>query len=160
MLIVKQYIIDKNTLAISPATAIEHHAVVLEKTQTIYVKQTPLEIIQYNCIIGGSTFEGRCLAAQQLIKRKQKVPILISEQPRLCVFPTQSPKNFECRWIVANHVCAVTAYEETDSSNLQTTIHFQSIKFHLMESPYQIKQQNLKAFVLHEALRQKTIIPI
>ncbi|MFB1050032.1 competence protein ComK [Paraliobacillus sp. JSM ZJ581] len=154
MLIEDQYIISKKTLAIIPASAIDYHAMALETSKTTYVKQTPLEIIQHNCINRGATFHGRRVASQQLLGKKQKVPILMSERPVRYVFPTQSPNNFHCSWIIANHVFTIESYKSEHATILQTTIYFKSKQtLHLMESTYQIKQQYQQVLALHQALK-------
>lgn len=41
-----KYTVNKETLAILPARAIDYRAIVLEKQQTYHIRQTPLEIIK------------------------------------------------------------------------------------------------------------------
>ncbi len=157
MLIKKQYTIHEQTLAIIPAAAIDYHTIAIETTKKTYVKRTPLEIIQASCIKSGATYHGRRLASQLLLGSKQKVPILITERPARYIFPTQSPKNAACSWIIANHIIAIKPYPHKSTVTLQTTIHFKDQQtLHLIESPYQINQQYRQSFALHQALKSST----
>lgn len=154
MTIMDEYRIHRETLAIVPASAIDHYAIALEATNTKYVKQTPLEIIQLNCLKSGASYQGRRRASQHLLKRKQKLPIIINERPAQYAFPTQSPRNYQCSWIIANHILTITDYSQGNNSSFQTTIHFrQQRMLDLVESPYQIKQQYLQALALHQILK-------
>ncbi|WP_182199786.1 competence protein ComK [Paraliobacillus salinarum] len=154
IIIKEDYTINKWTLAIVPTASIDHHAMVLEASKTTYVKQTPLEIIEQNCLNNGATFRGRQHASQQLLHKKQKVPIVIREHPTRYAFPTQSPKNFSCSWIIANHIIHIDVNKSTNETTFPTTIYFKSKQtLHLEESTYQIKQQFEQTLALHQALK-------
>src|SRR5699024_12209027 len=85
-----KYIINKETVAILPAKQIEYHAVVTEGNQTVFVRQTPLELVKAACLANWCTYEGRRQAVMHHTGFKQKVPIPISINHEIFAFPTHA----------------------------------------------------------------------
>ncbi len=98
--ILSTYTITTNTLAVVPARTIEYSSIVLESNQQCYIKQTPFEIIKASCINYWSTYDGRRQTTIQQTGFKQKTPIPISKQNNIIAFPTHSPINYDCCWII------------------------------------------------------------
>lgn len=57
--ILSSYEITKDTLALLPARNMNYRTIVIERHETYYVQQTPLEIIKAACLEGGATYDGR-----------------------------------------------------------------------------------------------------
>ena len=103
-MIESKYIITKETVALFPVKHIDYNTVIIESAQTKYIKQTPLEIIKTSCFNYWSTYEGRRAAVVHHMAFKQKVPIPVSIQKAICLFPTHAPTHFENNWIAYEHI--------------------------------------------------------
>lgn len=96
-MIQREYEICSNTLAVIPCG--ENLSKVIEKDQEIYVKQTPLEIIDHSCRFFGSSYLGRNDGTRSLLGFNYKLPIIIEESMEIIFFPTLSPRHEACCWI-------------------------------------------------------------
>ena len=63
----------------------------------------------YEDLPGGSTLQGRTIAAKKILQIHQKVPILVSEKKETLWFPTVSATRDDCIWIHANEVVSYHA---------------------------------------------------
>jgi len=95
------YNITKETLAIIPNG---HNSKVIEVNKTLEIKDTGVNIVSRNCILNGSTFEGRKKSSAFLIKTSYKPPIIISETKGIIFIPTHSERNKKCIWINLNGI--------------------------------------------------------
>lgn len=82
---------------IEPAEAIEYHAIVRENNHTLFIKQTPLEIMKINLLIGGSDFNGRRNSITYKLGMQKKLSMPINPPMNIYAFPTHSPKHFHCQ---------------------------------------------------------------
>lgn len=101
------YEINSDTIALLPAFHHEYHTIVIERNDTLYIKQTPMEIIKEACLEGGSTYEGRRMAVSNKTGIHNKIPIPIHPQKGIYAFPTLSPRHFECIWIFQHHIKSI-----------------------------------------------------
>ena len=143
-----KYTVNKETLAILPARAIDYRAIVLEKQQTYHIRQTPLEIIKNACIeIGFSTLKGKQEAVKHHTDLKYKLPIPISIAQQIYAFPTQSILNYDCSWIFYHHIMHVGKLPSNNKPT-QTTITFKNKReMNINVSPYIIQQQMNRTFL-------------
>ncbi len=149
-MIKEQYVITNDTYAIIPAKHIDYQSIVIEANGTKRINQTPLEIIRYSCTQYWADYEGRRNAVIAHLKYKQKTPIPVSVQHKLCFFPTHAPTHMDNCWInpaQVNHWGRVEKNERT--SEKQTEIVFNN--WHRLElgiSMHTLQQQMERAFVV------------
>ncbi|WP_088104311.1 competence protein ComK [Halalkalibacter urbisdiaboli] len=103
-IILTDYEINKDTMALQPATDIGYETIVVERNQVLYVNKTPLQLIEAACLEGGASYEGRREAVSYLIGARNKVPLPISPGEHIYALPTHSPKQFECIWLFYYHI--------------------------------------------------------
>jgi len=104
VIIKTRYTIIEETNALLPAKQIDYNTIVIERSRILYIKQTPLQIIQTSCQKYWSTYEGRRDAVVNQMNFKQKVPIPISIHKAIYLFPTHSPNHLDNSWIAYEHV--------------------------------------------------------
>ncbi|WP_100374091.1 competence protein ComK [Bacillus sp. FJAT-45037] len=102
--ILETYEISTHTIAIMPAYDIECETLVLEGHQTLYVKETAIQMIKRACIEGGATYDGRRQAVSELTRAQNKIPIPINTTSQIYAFPTHSPTHLECVWLFYHHI--------------------------------------------------------
>jgi len=155
------YQINRNTQAILPVRAIDYQALIREKMQEVYVKQTPLAIIKANCLDGGASYQGRRSSAVHLLGSANKVPILIYDRAQIYAFPTQSPTNFDCIWLFAQHILKINKQLQPDNPSLTSRITFRnSTTFDLKESSYLLQKQLNRTIQLHYAIKYSNLVEI
>lgn len=98
--IIDNYIANENTYMLSPVRGIDYYSIALEKDAIYYVKQTPLEIIDYSCeILDWTSYEGRREVIAEELNFPYKTPIPISLIKKIIAFPTMCPTHYKCCWI-------------------------------------------------------------
>src|SRR5699024_10795848 len=124
-MIQQNYIITSETCAILPAREIDYQTIVIKEDTTLYVTQTPLEIMKASCLHYWATYEGRRRAVIEKLRYKQKTPIPVSVTNKLCLFPTHAPTHINNCWI---NRAQVNYWERTEiakrTKNRQTEIIF------------------------------------
>ena len=146
----QDYIINANTLAIIPCD--KNKSIVYEEDETFIINLRPNIIVNKNCIINGSTLNGRQKSAEKMIGSSYKCPILISEKNNLIFFPTCSTRLREVAWINMANV------REAHYNNLKeaTIIVFQNgITVDIKASLNIINNQILRSMKLEHCLNQK-----
>jgi competence protein ComK len=58
-IILEDYVINRDTIALQPANHTDYYTIVIERDQILYVKQTPLQLIKAACLEGGAGYNGR-----------------------------------------------------------------------------------------------------
>lgn len=94
-------------MALIPVNHMNYQTIALETDRTLYIKKTPLEIIQRGCLDNFSSFAGRRESIQHLTGFSRKTPIPISIYRNIIAFPTHAFKNWDCCWIFYNHVDSI-----------------------------------------------------
>ncbi|GGM31801.1 hypothetical protein GCM10011351_17500 [Paraliobacillus quinghaiensis] len=144
------YHITRDTLAIVPIRHFDYTTRIIEKNQTLVTRQAPLAIIKGNCLAGASSYQGRRKAASHLIGAIHKVPILIYERTNIYGLPTQSPTNYACSWLFAQHILKIVQHPDTNHS---TVIFRNGTTLNLEESTYQLRTQLKRTIQLHYAIK-------
>ncbi|MFC0189446.1 competence protein ComK [Fictibacillus aquaticus] len=113
-----EYEISRATMAILPYFN-EYgylYSEVREFGRTVYVAETPMNIIKDNCLLFGSTYQGRIDAIRQQIGNRTLTPVLISETYGLCFFPLESPTSEKCIWVSHPNVRTVKSIDSKNST--------------------------------------------
>ncbi len=95
------YIINEKTLALVPMSK---KTKVLELNKSRYINETTVNIVSKNCIINGSTLDGRQKGSAFLIGSTYKPPILLNSKNNIILIPTASIRNSSCIWISLKHI--------------------------------------------------------
>ncbi|MBE6154762.1 MAG: hypothetical protein E7163_04245 [Firmicutes bacterium] len=95
------YIITQETYALIP---VGKKTKIIEREKIIIVNETPAEVVSTNCIINGSSLEGRQKGSSYLIGTTYKPPIIINDRDNIVLLPTHSIRNNECIWINLNSI--------------------------------------------------------
>ncbi len=104
----KEYIIDDTTVALYK----KERDTVIYNVDKYEVFNIPIKkIIEFNCLIHGSSMNGRIKSAKTILNIQYKVPILISEAENIILLQMNSLRYKECLFIVANKIID---YEEKD----------------------------------------------
>ncbi|WP_449537863.1 competence protein ComK [Ferdinandcohnia sp. Marseille-Q9671] len=152
------YEVTPQTMAILPTANLEYSAIVIEEHQTIYVKQTPLQIIKAACLEGGASYEGRRKAVTHLTGAIQKVPLPINPRRNIFAFPTHSPTAFECSWIFQYHVKAIVPAIITNPTSQSSIILKNNQTLSMGESHYTLlKQYQRTAMCMLQYTTQETV---
>ncbi|MBB5174544.1 competence protein ComK [Texcoconibacillus texcoconensis] len=137
--VLESYVINKETMALLPAREIDYDTIVIEKHQKLFVKETPINIIETACKEAASTYEGRRIATTERTGIQKRVPIPINRFENIYAFPTHSPTNFECKWIFLSHI---RSSEPHVKSTKQTSLTFHNNhEITLPVSPTTIERQ-------------------
>lgn len=105
--VITHYQINEYTLALIPVKQIAYQTIALQGHQSLYIKKTPLEIIEKGCLDHFITFEGRKKAITHNTGWTRKVPIPISMDKHITAFPTHALKNENCCWLFYHHIDAI-----------------------------------------------------
>ncbi len=98
----KDYLINKNTLALIPLG--KKKTVIYEDHDCYIIDEKIKKIMDTNCQYYGSSLEGRTKGTYKMTGLNYKAPIIISEQEPTIFFPTCSPRLKECAWINVENV--------------------------------------------------------
>lgn len=101
------YKISEQTMALMPSDFTDYQTIAIETDNKLYVKKTPLEIIERGCLDNFSSFEGRRDSIFHLTGFKRKTPIPISVYRNIYAFPTHALKDRNCCWIFYHHIVSV-----------------------------------------------------
>ncbi|MCL7748760.1 competence protein ComK [Halalkalibacter alkaliphilus] len=135
--VIKDYEINRDTIALLPAYHSDYYTIVLERDQEYYVKQTPMQLIKEACLEGGADYAGRRKAVIHKLGVQSKVPIPVNPLDQIFAFPTHSPKLHECSWIFYHHIRSIRVNAHEPS---QTIISFKNYK----ELPLSISYPSLE----------------
>ena len=97
--VLSHYDINRDTIALIPATHPDYSTIVWEKDQILHVRKTPIQLIKKGSLEGGAEYDGRRAAVTYKTGIQSKVPIPINPFEQIYAFPTHSPKLFECTWL-------------------------------------------------------------
>ncbi|AJD92237.1 hypothetical protein JMA_29200 [Jeotgalibacillus malaysiensis] len=106
------YKINQKTMAIRCARHLEYQTHIIESGQSCYSPMTPLQLMDYACIMGGSTYKGRQDSVRYKFSFYSKIPILVNQNEEIIMFPTHSPTHIDNTWISLEHFHK--AYEHTE----------------------------------------------
>ena len=98
----ENYEINSKTMAIIPITDSVSH--IIEEDQDFFINQNTFDIVDKSCKYFGSSYQGRHIGTISMLGISYKTPILVEETQNIIVFPTLTPKNEKCCWILLNHI--------------------------------------------------------
>lgn len=140
------YIIKEKTLALIPY---ESKTQVLEYTTDVIIEEQILQILEHNCILSGSTLEGRRNGSSSLIGATYKPPIVIDEVKKMILIPTRSYRHPKCIWLVLQNILKYQV-----KNDKQVTVIFKNNKKFDLEISYSaFDRQVLRAARLQSALK-------
>lgn len=146
----EKYEINKSTLALIPID--NNQTQVIEKLSTFIINRSARKIINENCRMYGSSYQGRYDGSTELLGTKYKNPIIISEINGIIFFPTLSARDARCCWICSNSI------ENYEKRGLKTLIKFKKASDVLIDcSYYIIDNQVLKSALLENRLNKLKI---
>ena len=146
----KDYIINAHTLAIIPCE--ENKAIVYEDDEMFIVNLRPNMIVNKNCIMNGSTLDGRQKSAERMIGSSYKCPILISEKNNLIFFPTCSSRLRSVAWINMSNIKEV---RYNNARNATIIVFSNGITVDVPASLNIINNQILRSMKLEHCLNKK-----
>lgn len=120
--------------------------IVYEEKDNFLLEEPVKEIINYNCLINGSTLKGREEASKFLIGSTYKTPISLNVD--LILIPTHSSTNESCVWINLHNI---RTYKKCTKGTLIKFLNHKTIIIKV--SFYIFDKQVLKATRLESALR-------
>ncbi|WP_077619774.1 competence protein ComK [Bacillus sinesaloumensis] len=135
------YEVNPRTQAILATREIEYSSIVIEEHRTLYVRQTPLQIIKAACLVGGATYDGRRKAVTHLTGAIQKVPIPINPRRHIFAFPTHSPTAFECNWIFYHHIKTIIPSQQRNHTTKSIITFKNNLELPMNESHYLLEKQ-------------------
>ncbi len=142
------YIINENTIVLLPNGK---NTKILEDNQEIYSNKSINNIIEYNCNLNGSTFEGRRKASSYLIGATYKPPIILDEIKELILIPTHSSQNANCVWFISKNILK---YSIGNNNKVVVTLkNGKNINLNLGYSNFD--KQVLRAIRLETSLRSR-----
>lgn len=101
---VNEYIISEKTIALIPVNHMRYRTKIKAIDGVFYSSKTPMQIMEVSCIHGGASYDGRRQAVIYFTRFTQRVPIPVKPQEHIYAFPTLSPSNYQCIWIIVHHV--------------------------------------------------------
>ncbi len=85
---------------------------VYELNKNMIINETLSSIISSNCIINGSTLEGRQKASSFLIGSSYKPPIILDSHYKIILIPTHSIRNNSCAWVNLANILNYKPYKK------------------------------------------------
>ncbi|GAF65013.1 competence protein ComK [Alkalihalobacillus trypoxylicola] len=144
--ILETYIISPKTLYLVNHFTDGYGTIVYEFDNVYKVKQTPLQIIEFNMIrLGGSNLLGRNLAIRKSVDYHQKVPIIV-DQRGLYFIPTRSVQSPECMMVNFNQILTFHQNQENLSQTIITFKNGEKLTINLSKRAF--SQQYLRTLHL------------
>ncbi|WP_088034848.1 competence protein ComK [Evansella clarkii] len=140
--ILENYRINGQTLAILPAYHIGYQSVVLEGSKTIYVKEKPMKLIESACISGGADYNGSRRAVMCQLDLRRKVPIPVNREKDIYAFPTHSPKQYDCHWLFYSQIFCITPHPDNPQKSQITFINERRLELDI--APWLLVKQMYK----------------
>ena len=143
-------LISPETKAVSWSDSAYFQSEMLEKEKTVKSKYSPLKIIDFTCMINGSTLKGRNEAVKRILNAATKLPVPISPQRGIYMFPTAAAKSPQCIWLAFEHIKgyeernAMTYIEFNDGTGLFTEASLNTIDSQYKRTSHLIVQLNRK----------------
>lgn len=83
--------------------------------ECIRIQQKSVKLVDSMCREYGRSYEASKEAAVKFLHIRQKVPILVSKQKQLLLFPTQSSESPNCVWINYGMVKNIKRYSDHET---------------------------------------------
>ncbi len=141
------YIINEKTLAIMRE---KKESRIIEDHNCFLVPEDPVDIINMNCQLNGSSLEGCQNGSSYLIGTSYKPPIVINNVKNLILIPTHSHRNKKCCWIILHNLANYYPYDS------EVIVEFQNQLKMLVNISYTIfDKQVLRAIRLESTIRKR-----
>ena len=149
----KNYIINSDTLVIMPY--LKHFSIIYETNRIRIVRKRPNNIINFNCKLHGSSYEGRLSGTSTLIGCTYKAPISIDDN--MIFFPTSSPRLKDCAWINSYNVLNIYYDSKSNSTKIQFT-NDKNISFNI--SLNVLSNQLSRASILESRIKKNKVLKV
>ncbi len=143
----KNYILDNNTIALKKVGT---KTVIYKESEVKEFKTNIKMVIDFNCNYYGSSWEGRKKCAQNILKIKYRVPIIIDIYHNIILLQLNSIRNKECLFLVANKIID---YEEKEGK-LKITCYHNNV-FYTSLSKSSLEKMLLQSFKLANTLKSR-----
>ena len=153
-IILDYYRTNEKTMYIIPIPSIDYNAIAKEVDNTVYIKQTPFDIIKENVLIGGADFNGRRRSITYNLGMQKKLPMPINPPRNIYAFPSHAPTQFHCLWIFAEHINHIQSVP--NNKKFRSTIQFKNgEKLFLEVSPYILETQLIKTWKVKKYMEDR-----
>lgn len=105
------FIITQATKAIITKDSPYYRSLILEGSNERHSLHKAEQVLANNCLINGSTIEGRRTSAKKVLKITSKIPVAVSREKGVYMLPTSSTKSKDCVWLSYHHI---NFYEQRD----------------------------------------------
>ncbi|NEU30299.1 competence protein [bacterium LRH843] len=138
-IVLLDYEIHNDMLAIIPAYNPDYDTIVIEHHQQLYVKKTPLQLIEAACLKRRCDLRRQTNGCHPQNGSNHNVPIPINPLEQIYAFPIHSATEHEYTWIFYHHVKSIQPYKKR---LYESTITFMNgINLPLVVSHAALKQQ-------------------
>ncbi|GAE34998.1 competence protein ComK [Halalkalibacter akibai] len=152
--VLPHYDLNRDTIALIPATHLDYSTIVWERNQILYVRKTPIQLIKSGCLEGGAEYSGRRTAVTYKTGIQNKIPIPINPHEQIYAFPTHSPKLFDCIWIFYHHIKTIKRHPQNPTNSIITFTNYQkltlNVSYHTLEKQVQRTSYCIVRFSHHE----------
>ncbi|MGG3625615.1 competence protein ComK [Bacillus gobiensis] len=109
MIIADDYSINLSTMLLKSTFSEygEHHTIVYELNQEVYVKKSPMTILEENILQLGTTYEGIIQATKYLLPGQKMLCVLFSALDRICFFNTTSILRHDNLLLAYSHIAKI-----------------------------------------------------
>ncbi|MDZ5711331.1 competence protein ComK [Jeotgalibacillus haloalkalitolerans] len=115
------YEINQATMAIRCARHLEYQSHIIETGKSCYSAMTSLQLLDYACKMGGSTYKGRQDSVRFKFSFYSKIPILVNQNEEIIMFPTHSPTHIDNIWISLEHFDKAFEHAEREKAIVRFT---------------------------------------
>lgn len=118
MIINEQYEIKKTTLAVMRCHHVEYQTLILDEEGEFLTSKSPERLFEEACLKHGSSYEGRKQAVVHMLKYWKRTPFAISPFHGIYVFPTASPRDFDCVWLFSQRILCFIPHPANDEHSV------------------------------------------
>ena len=143
-----KYNITDNTVAILPMG--NKQSIIYEVDNIVVINSNPNNIIKYNCVVNGSSYDIRVNYYRNITGNSYKSPVLIKNN--ILFFPTCSPRVKKVSWINLKYINNIYF---NNKNNKSVIVFSNGNKINFNESFRSLNNQILKASRFEFLLRKK-----
>ncbi len=118
----KEYYINKETSFIIPVD--DNKTKVFENNVEYVIDRNIMDIVNESCMYYGSNYQGRYLGSKKILKMNYKLPIVLDEYNEIIMFPTTSPRQKNCKWIILHNLENYKKSEDKTEISLKNGLTF------------------------------------
>ena len=112
------YQVTSKTLALIPYN---RKTKIIEEQDSFFINVSLQHILITNCYLNNTSYSELLSKCSSILNTKAKVPLLFGQNKNLILFPTHSPRNKECKWLVLNNI--LNYHQYLDKTILEFTNH-------------------------------------